>query len=166
MTCRSRLALLCNQPHHQWCLQPRRSNASLATNRVRSARSFDAKSANSGLMQVCCIPFPSRRLGSPQSGCVGAVVGPAKVDEWTCELCENEETMEASIVGITSHIMLSFHPGSFFISRTTTASFALVLDPKRRSRSHGHQPIPSYEHANQQKDRAGLMSSVQCFYRS
>ncbi|EAU90390.2 ZNF1 [Coprinopsis cinerea okayama7 len=31
------------------------------------------------------------------AGCVGAVVGPAKVDEWTCELCENEETMEASI---------------------------------------------------------------------
>lgn len=32
------------------------------------------------------------------AGSIGAVVDPASVGDWTCELCENEETLEASIV--------------------------------------------------------------------
>ncbi|KAF5319058.1 hypothetical protein D9611_012669 [Ephemerocybe angulata] len=31
------------------------------------------------------------------AGAVGATVDPAQLDNWTCELCENEETLEASI---------------------------------------------------------------------
>ncbi|TFK39718.1 hypothetical protein BDQ12DRAFT_697826 [Crucibulum laeve] len=31
------------------------------------------------------------------AGSIGAIVDPAQVENWTCELCENEETLEASI---------------------------------------------------------------------
>ena len=31
------------------------------------------------------------------AGSIGAVVDPASVADWTCELCENEETLEASV---------------------------------------------------------------------
>ncbi|TFK29580.1 hypothetical protein FA15DRAFT_677545 [Coprinopsis marcescibilis] len=31
------------------------------------------------------------------AGCVGALVDPGTLDDWSCELCENEETLEASI---------------------------------------------------------------------
>jgi hypothetical protein len=33
-------------------------------------------------------------------GCCGAIVDPANVESWTCELCQNEETLEASLVFI------------------------------------------------------------------
>jgi len=33
-----------------------------------------------------------------RSGSCGAIVDPGSADSWVCELCENEETQEASIV--------------------------------------------------------------------
>jgi hypothetical protein len=33
-------------------------------------------------------------------GCCGAIVDPPDVQSWTCELCQNEDTLEASLVFI------------------------------------------------------------------
>jgi hypothetical protein len=33
-------------------------------------------------------------------GCCGAIVDPPDVESWTCELCQNEDTLEASLVFI------------------------------------------------------------------
>jgi len=34
------------------------------------------------------------------AGSCGAIVDPALIESWTCELCNNEELLEASIVSI------------------------------------------------------------------
>ena len=37
------------------------------------------------------------------AGTYGAVVEPNEIDTWMCEICQNEETLESSIVRFLSH---------------------------------------------------------------
>ena len=39
-----------------------------------------------------------QRLFTTGIGCCGAIVDPANVESWICELCENEESLESSVV--------------------------------------------------------------------
>lgn len=91
-------------------------------------------------------------------GSIGAVVDPANVDSWVCELCENEETLEASVVsqviGITFCQPLSLN------SRTLIAYYVHGLQMKISKRNLGLQSIRSYERVNQLKGKAGFTFSV------
>lgn len=89
------------------------------------------------------------------AGSCGAIVDPALLDSWTCELCNNEESLEASIVGTPiSHIDKS----SFF--RLLIVCSVRELPRKRRRNGHILPLIPSYEPASQPRGKDGHMCCV------
>lgn len=50
--------------------------------------------------------LPSTMSESCLIGAYGAVVDPESVDAWVCELCQNEETQEASLVLLSLYVYL------------------------------------------------------------
>lgn len=65
-----------------------------------------------------------------RSGTCGANVDQGSVDSWTCELCDNEETLEASVVSDSVYlafILFFLTPGC----RITIAYFVLELGMRR-----------------------------------
>lgn len=90
-------------------------------------------------------------------GTCGAIVDPTLADSWVCELCENDETLEASIVSFHTFLSLLLLNAAH---RTLTASFAHELQTKTSERSLGPHPIASSGHANPQRVKDGRTSCV------
>lgn len=102
------------------------------------------------------------------SSCLGAcgIVDPGSIESWTCDLCQNEKTAEASLVRLHPVYYCYFHHQSPSFPRTLNACF--VLEPSASAnatkRHYTHLLIRSCVFANQLRVRVGYTSRVQCSY--
>lgn len=62
--------------------------------------SWNVSNVNFVSTQVCIVPTTALLQLTKPSGCCGVVVDPANINSWICELCQNEETLEASLVRV------------------------------------------------------------------
>ena len=89
----------------------------------------------------------------------GATVDPSEVDRWECDLCRNDEALEASVVSI-----MTLLDGTALLppwKSITTAFFALENDPSK-GKSLDHHPIPTLELVNRLRLKAGHTFCVPC----
>ena len=99
-----------------------------------------------------------QRLFTTGIGCCGAIVDPANVESWICELCENEESLESSVVSalFLSRDLILTH------DRTPIVYYVLELGARTGLGNLGLHQILSYEPANLRKGRAGPIYYAPC----
>jgi hypothetical protein len=103
-------------------------------------------------------------LPDTYSSSLGAcgIVDPGSIESWTCDLCQNEKTAEASLVRLYPIIPATCSTNH--LPRTPNA--CSVLDPSASAtkRHYTHLLIRSCVFANRLRVRAGYTSRVQCSY--
>lgn len=110
----------------------------------------------------CCMAVHAGIYGAVPSG---AVMEASEVEGWLCEVCQNESSLEASLVChlISFKIYLLSN-----INRYQTAFFAHE-SKKKNGKSLGRQRgmkmiLGFFVLVNRQKDRVGLISYVHCMH--
>src|SRR5260370_550557 len=98
--------------------------------------------------------------------CLGAcgIVDPGSIESWTCDLCQNEKTAEASLVRLYPIIPATCITDHLHRTPIVCSVLGPSASASATKRHHTHLPIRSCVFASRLRVRAGCTSRVRCSY--